>query len=262
MKRALKYIPFVLLFAIAIAAIVFTQNKQQVQVCEEISITISSDSIGNRLLEKEDVMQLLNSLENTVGKRIIDFDLLHIEEQISENPFVYSSQAYFDMHNTLHIKILQREPFVRIIGQSGDYYIDTVGRLLPLSPHFAPRVLVANGEIAEGYRKNFSVVEKPQNDSTNTEASILSSIFQLTKAIANDSFLRASIEQIFVHKSNEFLLISKIGPPRIEFGTIENYEQKLQNITAFYKSKKAQENWNKYQAINVKYSNQVVAIKK
>lgn len=262
MKHLLKYLPFAALLIIALAAIVYGQKQRQNDVCKRISITINSDSAGNQLLVEEDIMLILNLLHDTVGKRIQDFNLLRIEQQISENPFVYTTQAYFNVFNVLNINVVQREPFVRIMSETGDYYIDTAGYILPLSPHFTPRVLVASGEIAQGYRKNFSIIEQPDNDSVAAEHSILLDIFQLSRTIANDLLLQASIEQIYVHKGNEFLLISKVGPPKIEFGTIENYQQKLQNVTAFYKSEKAQENWNNYQSINVKYKNQVVAIKK
>jgi len=166
------------------------------------------------------------------------------------------------MHNTLHIRITQRVPFVRIIGKSGDYYIDTAGRLLPLSPHFAPRVLVASGEIAEAYTKSYNLFAKAENDTLPAKHTILHDIVLLNRAIAGDPLLQAAIEQIYVLENNEMYLISKIGPPQIIFGTIDNYQQKLQNLKAFYQSQKSQENWDLYKAINIKYSNQVVAIKK
>ncbi|MCL2327380.1 MAG: FtsQ-type POTRA domain-containing protein [Bacteroidetes bacterium] len=262
MKQILKYLPFALLLAIAIAAIVYAQKQQKEAVCEQISILIDSDSVGNQLLVDEDVLQMLAKHNDTVGKKIQDFDLLQIERRILENPFVLSAQSYFDMHNTLHIRITQRVPFVRIIGKSGDYYIDTAGRLLPLSPHFAPRVLVASGEIAEAYTKSYNLFAKAENDTLPAKHTILHDIVLLNRAIAGDPLLQAAIEQIYVLENNEMYLISKIGPPQIIFGTIDNYQQKLQNLKAFYQSQKSQENWDLYKAINIKYSNQVVAIKK
>lgn len=261
MKRLLTYLPFAILLTVAIAAIVYLQRQQKELVCNEISININSDNDGNQLLVNEDVEQMLMHNGDTARKKIQNFDLYHIEQRIGENPFVYTAQGYFDMHNTLHIDVTQRVPFVRIIGQNDDYYIDTAGQLLPLSPHFAPRVLVASGEIMQGFRKNYNLLVQEQNDSVAAKPSILYDIFRLSQAIASDSLLQMSIEQMYVLPSNELLLISKIGPPKIEFGTIENYQQKLQNVKAFYQSKKSQENWDKYKSINVKYSNQVVAIK-
>jgi cell division protein FtsQ len=175
---------------------------------------------------------------------------------------VYSTQCYFDIHNTLHIIVNQRVPFVRIMGQTDDYYIDTAGRLLPLSPHFTPRVIVASGEILQGYRKNYTLTAHKENDSLPVVHTILYDIFLLTREIMNDTLLQSCIEQLYVYNTNELYLISKIGPATIDFGTIDNYRQKLQNLKAFYESKKAQENWIQYKAINLKYKNQVVAIKK
>ncbi len=261
-KQILKYLPFALLLAIAITAIAYNAKWQKEIVCEQINIVIDSDSVGNQLLTDEDVMRMLAQNGDVVGKKIEEFDLLKIEQLINDNPFVSAAQSYFDVYNTLHITVTQRFPFVRIVGQSDDYYIDTTGQLLPLSPHFAPRVLVASGEITQGYRKNFNIIAQEENDSLPAKHSILNDIFHLSQAIMNDDLLQLCIEQIYVHNGNEFLLVSKIGPSKIEFGTMENYRQKLQNLRTFYESKKSQENWDNYKAINVKYNNQVVAIKK
>ncbi|MDR2962164.1 MAG: hypothetical protein LBU90_00760 [Bacteroidales bacterium] len=261
LKKLLTYLPFVLLLVIAGAAISFSQKQQREAAFERVIITINSDSAGNQLLVDEDILQILEKHGDTIGKKIQDFDLMRTEQLIADNPFVSAAESYFDMHNTLHIQVEQRVPFVRIMGQSGDFYIDTTGQLVPLSPHFAPRVIVASGEIAQAYRKNYNLFA-PQNDTVPTEHSILQDIFRLNQAIASNELLQASIEQIYVTHGNEFFLISKIGPAKIEFGSIENYKQKLQNLIAFYNSKKAQENWNQYRAINVKYNNQVIGIKK
>ncbi|MDR1762007.1 MAG: hypothetical protein LBR55_06110, partial [Bacteroidales bacterium] len=59
MKKILTYLPFILLLAIAITAIVYAQKQQQEQVCEQIFISIDADSAGNQMLVDEDVFRML-----------------------------------------------------------------------------------------------------------------------------------------------------------------------------------------------------------
>jgi cell division protein FtsQ len=52
------------------------------------------------------------------------------------------------------------------------------------------------------------------------------------------------------------------GSHVIEFGTTENFEEKLYKLKAFYTEGLNKIGWSKYSVINVRYKNQVVAIKK
>jgi cell division protein FtsQ len=45
-------------------------------------------------------------------------------------------------------------------------------------------------------------------------------------------------------------------------GDLDNYETKLRNLKAFYRQVLADDNWDRYSKISVKYNNQVVAKRK
>jgi cell division protein FtsQ len=80
--------------------------------------------------------------------------------------------------------------------------------------------------------------------------------------VENDDFWRAQIEQIHVENNGDVLLTPLFGEHIIEFGELEDYQRKLQKMKAFYKQVLAQNNWNKYKTISLKYNNQVIAKKR
>ncbi|WP_346861594.1 hypothetical protein [uncultured Draconibacterium sp.] len=77
--------------------------------------------------------------------------------------------------------------------------------------------------------------------------------------MANDEFWDAQIEQVHVEKNGEVVLTPLVGDHIIELGKLDNYEEKLRNMKAFYKQVLADNNWNKYKTVSVKYKNQVIA---
>jgi cell division protein FtsQ len=69
------------------------------------------------------------------------------------------------------------------------------------------------------------------------------------------------IEQVYVDRKSEFVLVPKIGRERIEFGTLKGYKDKLENLEIFYKEGLRTMGWNKYKSISLKIDDQVVCEK-
>ena len=80
--------------------------------------------------------------------------------------------------------------------------------------------------------------------------------------VENDGFWQAQIEQVHVQQNGDVLLTPLVGEHIIEFGTLDNYERKLQKMKAFYEQVLANDNWNKYKTVSLKYNNQVIAKRK
>jgi len=91
---------------------------------------------------------------------------------------------------------------------------------------------------------------------------IYKKIYILAAKIQEDEFLNALIDQIYVKPNQEFELIPKAGLSFIEFGDIENIDDKLKRLKIFYIKGKEKINWTIYKSINLKYENQVVCTKK
>ena len=122
---------------------------------------------------------------------------------------------------------------------------------------YTPRIIIANGYINAHNHNSFSTV----TDTLYTETE-LPEIFQLTKKISNNSFLKSQISQIYVNSIGEYDLIPELGSHTIRLGNINNIDEKLRNLEAFYKKKLVNEGWEKFKIINLMYKNQIVCTKK
>ncbi len=139
----------------------------------------------------------------------------------------------------LVVKVKHREPVVRVMSNTGSYYLDEFGGKIPISANYTANVLATTGFFPEKYA---------------TEKLLPFILF-----IENDEFWQAQIEQVHIEKNGEVLLIPLIGEHIIEFGKLDDYQRKLQKMKAFYEQVLAKNNWNKYKTVSLKYNNQVIA---
>ena len=86
-------------------------------------------------------------------------------------------------------------------------------------------------------------------------------LFALANYIIADDFLEAMIEQIYVNKRREFVLIPKIGNQSIIFGKYLDVEDKFFRLKTFYKKGMSREGWKKYHSIDLRFKGQVVCEK-
>ena len=158
---------------------------------------------------------------------------------------------------------------------------------MPLSNQYTARVAIANGNIHIPYstvyeledlekrihrifrKKNSSAV---QNISLIEELGIkqeelpgakqLKDLFTLSKYVHNSSFWRSQISQIYVNENGDFEFSPRVGKHIIVFGSIENINEKFENLMTFYRKGLNKTGWNEYSIINLKFKNQVVCTKR
>jgi cell division protein FtsQ len=241
----------------------FVSEKYADQVCESINVNIV-DSLTRGFVTSGDVMDIL--LENggkLLGYQHRDINTLELEKLLIREPFIKNAELYKTADGVLHADILQRKPIIRVINQSGkSYYLDNDGLILPVSPKFTSRVLVANGHILEPFitESNRSIFEAtvPQ-DKRN---SVVYDLYSLAFYIGNSDLWSAQITQIYVNSSYEYELIPRVGAHVILLGDASDYETKFRKLEALYRYGLNNKGWNKYETIDLKYKNQVVCTKR
>ncbi|MCD6332573.1 MAG: cell division protein FtsQ/DivIB, partial [Bacteroidales bacterium] len=142
----------------------------------------------------------------------------------------------------LHIRIRQRDPRVRIMGPTRSFYLDENGQVLRLSDKYSARVLVVTGTDDEDFAQH--------------------QLFALSEYIRSDPFLKSLIEEVHVFKDQTIEIIPRVGGQRIFFGRPDGYAWKLTKLRAFYEQGLPAVGWNRYESIDLRFSNQVVARKK
>lgn len=258
-----KHITLGIILLYMILTLGFVSGRMNSVLCENVNVSIA-DSVTYRFVKPEDIVNLLKTMELKIwGYPVFNIKTHNVEKLILNNmPLVEHACAYADVDGTLQVSIRQRRPIARIITKTGfSYYLGESGHVLPLSAAFTARVPVVSGDIYY-HPKNSKVVTIDSLVKKNgAQSTMLDEVFKIITHIHNDEVLNRQIEHIYVNK-NEFEMIPKVGTHVIEFGTIENMENKFLKLKVIYYKGFSNLGWNKYSRVNLKYKNQVVCTKR
>lgn len=240
----------------------FVNHAQDNLVCTDILIDVDRSN-GNYFVEEEDINAMVyHEIDTVLGRPISDIKTEHLEYKISNHPSVSKAEIYKTINGKLMIEVKQRTPIVRIFNQMGEsFYIDSTGRIMPPSPNYTSRVLIANGFIHDSFVDVYR--ENARNVSDTLEnRSCVDEIFTFAEFIRKDRFWNAQIEQLYVNKDFEIELIPRVGNHRIVFGDALSIQEKFDKLKVFYFKGLNKTGWNEYSIINLKYANQVVCTKR
>jgi cell division protein FtsQ len=258
MKKFIKHIILMIfLLGYLIVILGFVSNEEKKVMCREVRIIIH-DSLDIQFINSSMIRDvILRGGNRLAGKFFDEINLQDIEDRVRGIKYIERAEVYATVEGELVVDIYQRKPAVRIIDRSGQgYYIDREGYIIPLSPNYSPYLLVVNGAIGERYRRVKNINElDPQNN-------LLADICKLVKYIQSDKFWEAQIVQIYVNGKGEFELIPRVGSHVIEFGKVENMEEKFEKLWILYNDGFYYKGWNQYDRINLKYKNQAICTKR
>ncbi len=261
--KILKIAMWVILVTGAGVLIGFVETEQGDRPCHKVHISIDYRK-ADKLITRQEVDSLLKrSAGRLTGRPLGLINIAKIKHCIQTQPYVEKVMVYESNQGDIFVEIRQREPILRIINEKFEsFYLDGSGTLLPLNPGFPARVLVANGKIRDSYlgNKNRKINILAIADSVYAD-SLLTKLYKLAMFISRDSFLKNSIDQIFVTESGEFELIPKQQSMVILLGGIEGLEEKFSKLQHFYTHGLEKIGWNRYNIINIKFKNQVVCSK-
>ena len=228
----------------------FIDIKKKEVKCTDVKILIPG---ADNFIEREEIDAILKQSQgNLIGKLLADINTHEMENAIKANPYIAFAKVYADMDGVINIQIKQRQPVLRIINAGGqDYYIDRDGLKMPMSPNFTANVLVATGDILEGFGGRIDTLITP----------LVADLYKTALFLKQDTLWDAQIEQIFVNSKSDIELIPRVGNQRIIVGNADSLAVKMGNLLAFYKQAMPQVGWDAYKTINVKYINQIVCEK-
>ena len=260
MKKLIKPILSLLLFLLFLSGVIWTlgfaHRQHANRICETVRVFIDTNNGGVFITEEAIIQQLLSSKLHPEGQTV-NLNTHAIEYYLLKNCAIQSVNVFTQISGEVDIKVLQRQPIVRIENaRQQKFYIGSDGHLMTINPNHTARLIVANGNITEPFRPNQNIV-KSAND-TVLQPSLLNKIYRLATYIRNDELLNDLIEQIYVNSKNEFELVPRIRNQVILLGNAENYEDQFKRLKQFYTHGVRKVGWNTYRIINLKYSNQVI----
>lgn len=226
----------------------FISIKKHEVKCTKVEILIPG---ADNFIEREEIDAILKANEgDLIGRKLTEINIHEIEKTIQANPYIAYVKVFNEMNGVIHIEIKQRQPVLRIINAGGqDYYIDSEGLKMPMSPNFTANVLVATGNILEGFSGRVDTLLTP----------LAKDLYKTALFSKRDTLWDAQFEQIFVNEKNDIELIPRVGNQRIILGNADSLATKMNNLLVFYKQAMPKVGWNAYKTINLKYYNQIVA---
>ena len=224
-------------------AVVFINPKANINnVCKAVKIELVQTDETAYLDEKQIESFLNRSGLNPVGKKLSDIRMETIQKALMENRLIKKVESHKTIDGNVYIKIFSRTPMLRIISDTGNYYIDNEGGIMPIPSNFSAYVPVATGKISEEYAKK--------------------QLYSFAIFLKKNKFWNAQIEQIHVTSNLDIELTPRVGNHSIILGKIENYTENLDKLRLFYDKGLNKVGWNRYSVINLKYKNQVVCTKR
>lgn len=251
--KSIKRVAFVGGAALLVLLITAAATRKKELPIKATVVNVQPLKGGHWLLDSTDVIKII---ERSFGMPLNDqpaglIDENRVERILEEDPFVKNAEVMITANSQVKIKVEQREPILRIFDNNGaQYYLDEEGNRMPLSPHFTARTLVATGDI-QPHTPEFMQREKHE----------FKNLFTLAQFIIADRFWNAMIEQIYLNKRVEYVLIPKIGDQTIILGKYQNVEDKFFRLKTFYEEAMNREGWKKYHSIDLRYEGQVVCEK-
>ncbi|HRT54178.1 MAG TPA: hypothetical protein P5291_08845, partial [Flavobacteriales bacterium] len=218
--------------------------------------------------------QVLNSTDAVIGAPIGMVDLAAIEAGLRRIGCVAHADVFHTLDGTLHVKVRQREPIVRVINADGSgFYIDSEGWTMPLSDAHSARVLVVTGAVTEPF------AALPPTDLVGMEDSLRTSahsdeIYQLAKVITADPLWNALFDHAQLNADASFDLFPRIGGQRVKVGRMsagadDNAKDgaalltsRLAKLRIFYEQVMPRSDWRLYSTIDTRFADQVICTRK
>ncbi len=239
------------LLAIAVGGLLIAavQHKKH-SVCSAVKVEIE-DSEGHPFVDEKDIESILKKNGAEIGIKTNVINLRALESIIKKDAWVQNAELYFDNNEVLQVKIKERKPIARIFTVSGSsFYIDSAGKRLPLSNDYTAHVPV------------FTSFSSDKKHLSKPDSLLLNDVKNIARLVQQDSFWNAQVSQVVITSQSSFNIIPVVGNQTIILGSADSLESKFNRLFAFYKQVWAKSGFEKYETINVSFSNQVVATRR
>ncbi len=242
-KKILLLIALLLIIAYLAAAITTFNNKSANQTCKDIELIIK-DSVNAGFITKNEVASLLKRKDiYPVGKKMDRIRTKKLEKEIAKHPLIEKVECYKTPSGNLCIEVSQRIPVLRIMNNKGDsFYLDNQGKIIPPEANCTAHLAIVTGDVEKAFAMRY--------------------LYKFGVFLQSDKFWNAQIEQINVTPSKEIELIPRVGDHIVFLGKIDNFEEKLGRLKIFYEKALNKVGWNKYERINLEFSNQIICTKR
>lgn len=248
MKRKVK-IWDALWFLVPVLMVVLSSAISKDQLCKEVVVNLDNIRENQFIKKDELLMDVEQELSKTlIGDKLIHNDLSMVENHLKNNKFVKRAQVLSDHKGNIILDVLQERPMARIVSGNQSVYLSESGTIMPISKNYSSRVMVVLGDKALEILKidtSVSGVERKR-------------FINFVKHIHQDEFLKAQVSSFDLDEKGKVTIYPQVTKQIIEFGTCENYVDKLWRLKLFYRQVLPRKGWNSYSKVNLEFKNQII----
>lgn len=231
----------------------FVNNTHHHIVYNSLEIKFTKDN-EHQLIKKSDVIEIIKDLGLVQGVTLNkEINTLEVEKKLNTHFALENAEVYFLNTGKLNVNLSKRTPIARLIANDprDNVYIDEHGLLMRTSDSYVAKLPLFSGE----FKWSDSILVN------NVNRSLLSEIYNMSRIINNDPFLKSQIVQIHINNNGYFEIIPRIGNHKILFGSSDNMEKKFKKIKLFYTEGPSPKELNLYDTLNVMFNDQIVCSK-
>ncbi len=249
MKRSVKISLIVLgaaLLAVLVVVLNVSRSNSQVRGLEA---DIRYGSTPMLVSGQTVVDSVVAALPTLMQQQVKAVDCEAVAEAARRVPFLTNVSASVSVSGRVVVRADQRRPIARLFHGDRERYLDREGAVFPVSRVGNCNVLVAGGD--------FSAPLRP--DSLDAQ---LTALWQVASYLDSESRYSKLIDQIFVERDGDIMMVPKVGDHVVELGDANDLDGKFANLVAFYRKGMPRAGWDTYSKISLKFKGQVVCTKK
>lgn len=249
MKRSVKISLIVLgaaLLAVLVVVLNVSRSNSQVRGLEA---DIRYGSTPMLVSGQTVVDSVVAALPTLMQQQVKAVDCEAVAEAARRVPFLTNVSASVSVSGRVVVRADQRRPIARLFHGDRERYLDREGAVFPVSRVGNCNVLVAGGD--------FTAPLRP--DSLDAQ---LTALWQVASYLDSESRYSKLIDQIFVERNGDIMMVPKVGDHVVELGDANDLDGKFANLVAFYRKGMPRAGWDTYSKISLKFKGQVVCTKK
>ena len=250
-RRILFLAVWMLLISGLTTLLIAANKKQKEHRCSEVLIGIRGS--GEKFyVEKDDILAIV---ERSAGGQLLNrpvasVNLSLLEKTLEKNSWIRDAELYFDSKDALHVYVEEREPVARVFATSGrSFYIDSSGHQMALVKKLSARVPVITGYV-DIKRMNAQ------------DSAFMKEVKEVIQYVYTSPFWNAQVGQIDIRPDKQFELVPVIGDHIIRLGSGKKVAVKLDRLYAFYRQVMTKVGFDKYAALDIRFENQVIGVKR
>ncbi|MBD5232220.1 MAG: hypothetical protein HDS66_08745 [Bacteroidales bacterium] len=242
MKRTIgKWLLLIGLLAYAVFMAAWAASEVRSRSCKGLRIEVqpSADGMPAILTPKAVERELGLLPSRAAGMPLTSLNTEALEKHLRTVNNFEDAECVITSDGYLLVRVTPIVPEARIFTPSGTYYINKEGKRLDAHSEYFIDLPVVSGDFNSRMPARLAL--------------------PVVRKIASDSLMRSLVSMIEYRSPNNILLIPRIRGHVINIGDTSRLDEKLANLTLFYRKVMPQKGWGAYDTISVKYRGQIVA---